>query len=102
MTCGLDWSCMLDGARRNHRLVATGVSCFLLVSVSPTFAADVPCDLLGSSSFRQNGLTAIERRQYGVAAQEFEKALKACPKQRAVLLDLSQAHAHNRDFPQAI
>jgi tetratricopeptide (TPR) repeat protein len=37
-----------------------------------------------------------------VAVSEFERALDSCPKQRGILLDLSQAYAHNRNFPPAI
>ncbi len=61
-----------------------------------------PCDLLNSSALRANGLAAAEKRQFSVALSELQKALDACPKQRAILLDIAQTHARNRDFPAAI
>src|ERR1700676_3837696 len=62
---------------------------------------DAPCDLVNSSSLRNSALGAFDRHQYSAAALEFQRALDACPKQRIILLDLSRAHARNRDFPQA-
>ncbi len=83
-----------------------GVLCLLALSAcSPGTAqepVDGPCDLLNSSSLRASALAALDKHHYGLAVSEFERALEACPKQRAILLDLSQAHAHNRDFPPAI
>ncbi len=64
--------------------------------------ANAACELLNSSSARASGLAAMEKHQYGVAVREFQQALDACPKQRAALLDLALAYAHNRDFPPAI
>src|SRR5450755_1489553 len=63
---------------------------------------DGPCDLPNSSSLHNSALAALEQHQYSAAVLEFQRALDACPKQRIILLDLSQAHARNRDFPQAI
>ena len=73
--------------------------CVLLLSISTCFAQ---CDLVTSSSLRANGLGALDRHQYSAAAAEFQRALDACPEQRVILLNLSQAHARARDFPQAI
>src|SRR5260370_30511257 len=64
--------------------------------------ADATCDLLNSSSARASGLAAMEKRQYGLAVRDFQRALDACPKQSATLLDLALAYARNRDFPPAI
>src|SRR5271154_6418969 len=58
---------------------------------------DAPCDFLHKS-----GLSALEKHQYSEAANEFERALDVCPTHRAILLELSEAYAHNRDFPSAI
>src|SRR5690242_16264121 len=82
--------------------IPIGVLSLLLFCVAAAIAGDNDCDLLNSSSFRKSADTALEKRQYGLAAQEFQKALDACPEQRVILLDLSQAQAHNRDFPQAL
>jgi tetratricopeptide (TPR) repeat protein len=63
---------------------------------------DSPCDLPGSSLLRQTGLSALEKHQYSVAVSAFERALHDCPKERGILLDLSQAYARSRDFSPAI
>jgi tetratricopeptide (TPR) repeat protein len=63
---------------------------------------DAACDLISSSSLRNNALRALDQHQYGAAILEFQRALDACPTQKMILLDLSQAHARNRDFPRAI
>lgn len=65
-------------------------------------SADDVCDVLNSAPLHTNGLAAMEKRQYGLAAQELQQALDACPKQKSILLDLALAHARNRDFPPAI
>jgi tetratricopeptide (TPR) repeat protein len=73
--------------------------CVLLAGISACFAQ---CDLVTSSSLRANGLGALDRHQYSAALVELQRALDACPEQRVILLDLSQAHAHARNFPEAI
>lgn len=65
-------------------------------------STDARCDLLFSSSLRNSAQAAFDQHRYDAAALEFQRALDACPRQQAILLDLSQAHARNRDFPQAI
>ena len=90
------------------REIRRGLICLLgLVAGPPVFAPaqeppGVSCDLFNSSSFRRSAQTALEKHQYAVAIRQFQQALDACPKQHATLLDLSQAHARNRDFPEAI
>jgi tetratricopeptide (TPR) repeat protein len=87
--------------RREFR--ASGLVLLLLLGGrAAAQSADAGCDLLNSSSLRANALTAMEKHQYGLAVREFQQALDACPKQRAILLDLALAHARNRDFPPAI
>jgi len=88
--------------RREFR--ASGLLLLVLLEGGQAAAqsADAGCDLLNSSSLHANALTAMEKRQYGVAVREFQQALDACPNQRAILLDLALAYAHNRDFPPAI
>jgi tetratricopeptide (TPR) repeat protein len=80
--------------------------CVLLLMTGPVGSAqdstDAGCDLLNSSSIRKNALTALDQHRYSMAAVDFQRALDACPGQRIILLDLSQAQAHNRDFPSAI
>jgi tetratricopeptide (TPR) repeat protein len=76
-----------------------------LLAGSACFAqgfTDAPCDLAYSSFLRNSAQGALDRHQYNAAALEFQRAMNACPKQRIILLDLSQAHARARDFPQAI
>jgi protein O-GlcNAc transferase len=73
--------------------------CLLLPGIFTCFAQ---CDLVTSSSLRTNGLGALDRHQYSAAAVEFQRALDVCPEQRVILLDLSQAHARARNFPEAI
>ena len=65
-------------------------------------AVDITCDYPASAAFRKSAANALAQRHYGVAATEFERALAVCPKDKAVLLDLSQARARHRDFPEAI
>jgi tetratricopeptide (TPR) repeat protein len=93
---------MRGDVRRGCKRIPIGVLSLLLLCAAAAFAGDDDCDLLNSSSFRKSADAALEVRQYGLAAQEFQKALDACPAQRLILLDLSQAQAHNRDFPQAL
>ncbi len=79
--------------------------CGLLIGVSACTAQgieDPACDLVSSSSLRTSALGALNGHQYATAALEFQRALDACPKQRVILLELSQAHARARDFPRAI
>jgi tetratricopeptide (TPR) repeat protein len=87
-----------------HRLL-TLVRGLLLIGNSVCSAqglTEAPCDLVNSSSLRNSALEALDRHQYSAAVLEFQRALDACPMQRTILLDISQAHARNRDFPQAI
>jgi protein O-GlcNAc transferase len=90
-----------------HRFVLIHGSLYglLLMGGPACFAQefkDAPCDLPYSSSLHNSALGALDQHQYSAAALEFQRALDACPKQRIILLDLSRAHARNRDFPQAI
>jgi tetratricopeptide (TPR) repeat protein len=84
---------------------AFGLCVLLLTAIPACLAqevADTPCDIPASSSLRRSALAAVEQHHYGAAILQFHSALKACPTQRIILLDLSQAHARNRDFPRAI
>jgi len=67
----------------------------LVLGASPCFAE---CDPVASSSLRTSAAAALDQHQYSAAAAEFERALDACPEQRILLLDLSQAHARAREF----
>jgi tetratricopeptide (TPR) repeat protein len=92
---------------RQQRLAFRAGGLFLLALLADRPAAaqqyaDATCDLLNSSSRHTNALAAMEKHQYGLAVREFQQALNACPKQRAILLDLALAHARNRDFAPAI
>ncbi|HUJ22285.1 MAG TPA: tetratricopeptide repeat protein [Bryobacteraceae bacterium] len=65
-------------------------------------AADGPCDLARSASLREKARSALQGHQYDQAAQEFQEALHACPRQHAILLEVSEAQTHRRDFAEAI
>jgi tetratricopeptide (TPR) repeat protein len=97
---------MQNGVRRQGLEICRGVLCLVALFACPCgvsqVRADGACDLLNSSSLRKNAVTALEKRQYGVAVTDFRQALDACPKQRTILLELSEAYARNRDFPRAI
>jgi tetratricopeptide (TPR) repeat protein len=74
---------------------------FLLVSPAAGQPSQ-PCDLVRSAALRRNAREALQKRHYGDAAQQFQQALDACPTGRDLLLDLSEAQAHERKFPEAI
>ena len=81
--------------RREFR--ASGLVLLLLLGGrAAAQSADAGCDLLNSSSLRANALTAMEKHQYGLAVREFQQALDACPKQRAILLDLALLHGDRK------
>jgi len=81
---------------------------YLLLFLAVTaFAAaqesNIPsCDELRSASLREEARRALQKRQYEQAALQLRQAFEACPQQSAVLLDLSDAQAHGRHFPEAI
>jgi tetratricopeptide (TPR) repeat protein len=78
---------------------ASLITCAMVLGASACFAQ---CDLVASSALRAHGLAALDRHQYSAAAVEFQRALDACPEQRVILLDVSQAHARARNFLEAI
>lgn len=73
-----------------------------LLRVGAQQPAAAPCDLVRSTTERQSGIEAMERKEYGAAAAQFRKAFDACPTQHSVLLELSDANARRREFQQAI
>jgi tetratricopeptide (TPR) repeat protein len=90
---------------RSLLLAPLSLRVLLLITIQACPAqdtAEAACDLFNSSSLRKSALAALDQHRYSVAAADFQRALDACPKQRTILLDLSQAQAHNRDFPSAI
>src|SRR5437868_5531117 len=78
---------------------ASLITCALVLCAAACFAQ---CDLVASSALRASASAALDRHRYSAAAVEFQRALDACPEQRVILLDLSQAHARARNFPEAI
>ena len=60
------------------------------------------CDSAQSLELRQSGREAFDKRQYQAAAGKFSKALGACPSQRGILIELSEAQARLREFDLAI
>ena len=95
---------MQNGVRHQRReFRACGFLVLLTLGLGRTAAQpDNACDVLNSSSLHADGLTAMEKHQYDAAGRKFQQALDACPKQKAMLLDLALAHARNRDYPTAI
>ena len=97
---------MQNGVRRRRLEICMGLLCLVALFACPCGVSQVrddgACDLGISSTLRKHAVTALEKHQYGVAVTEFRQALDACPKQRAILLELSEAYARNRDFPLAI
>jgi len=60
------------------------------------------CDSAQSLERRQRGREAFDKRQYQAAAGRFSEALEACPSQRGILIELSEAQARLREFDLAI
>src|SRR5580765_7096497 len=82
-------------------------ACILFfLALAPLAAAqesEIPaCDDSRSASLHEEARGAFQKRQYEQAALQFRQAFEACPQQSALLLELSEAQAHARQFPQAI
>ena len=60
------------------------------------------CDSAHSLALRASGREAFDKHQYEVAARRFSDALDACPSQRDLLIELSEAQAHSRQTDLAI
>jgi tetratricopeptide (TPR) repeat protein len=60
------------------------------------------CDLTRSNSLDVSAREAMDGRNYKIAASQFEAAYAACPRQTAILLELSRARTLERNFEQAI
>jgi len=60
------------------------------------------CDDSRSASLRDEARQAFQKRRYEQAALQFRQAFEACPRQSALLLELSDAQAHGRHLPEAI
>jgi len=80
--------------------------CSLFLLLLPLAAgqesANTTCDLAGISTLRANAREALQKHQYDRAARQFQEALDACPDQRGLLLELSDAQARRRDFTESI
>jgi len=63
---------------------------------------DAICDTAHSLALRQSARDAFDKHQYQVAALHFSEALQECPAQRDILIELSEAQAHLRQFDLAI
>src|SRR6266851_9006108 len=78
----------------------------LFLGLAPLAAAQeseiATCDDSRSASLRDEARRAFQKRQYAEAALQFRQAFEACPLQSALLLELSEAQAHSRHFPEAI
>lgn len=65
-------------------------------------SAQGTCDSAQSLALRQSAHEAFDGLQYEVAARRFSDALNACPRQRDVLIELSEAQVHLQQFDLAI
>ncbi len=87
------------------RLIAYACA-LLFLGLAPLATAqesEVPtCDDSRSASLREEARRAVQKHQYEQAAVQFRQAFEACPQQSALLLELSEAQAHGRHFPEAI
>lgn len=63
---------------------------------------DARCDTPHIGVLRQSAREAFDKHQYEVAARHFSEVLHECPAQREILIELSQAQAHLRQFDLAI
>lgn len=65
-------------------------------------AAVQPCDLLRSGSLQQSAQEALAKKDYAIAARDFQSAYQACHMLHSVLLNAAEAGISGRDFPAAI
>ncbi|HET9179051.1 MAG TPA: tetratricopeptide repeat protein [Terriglobia bacterium] len=63
---------------------------------------DTTCDTVHSLALRQSAQAALDKNQYEIAARDFSEALRECPAQPEIVIELSQAQAHLRQFDVAI
>jgi protein O-GlcNAc transferase len=63
---------------------------------------DQACDTAASTSLRQQGRDAVDQKRYNIAVQRFESAYAVCPRDGAILLELSHVQTLKRDFDGAI
>jgi tetratricopeptide (TPR) repeat protein len=78
------------------------LSLVLLPFAAAQQGAESACDLAASAALHTNAREAIQKRQYDQAARLLQQAFASCPNQRALLLELSDAQAHHRDFAESI
>lgn len=63
---------------------------------------ETSCDTVQSMALRQSARAALSKNQYEIAAGDFSEALRECPAQTDIVIELSQAQAHLRQFDAAI
>jgi tetratricopeptide (TPR) repeat protein len=74
-----------------------------LASLAEAQESDIPvCDESRSANLREEARRTVQKRQYEQAAVQFRQAFEACPYHSTLLLELSEAQAHARHFPEAI
>src|SRR5579859_2109236 len=82
---------------------ASAILFFTVVPLATAQEADITdCDESQSASLREAARQAVQKHQYEQAALQFRRAYETCPQQSALLLELSDAQAHGRHFPEAI
>jgi len=74
----------------------------LLLPLFPQLPGVSHCDSIASQALRQSGQQAVESKQFGGAARNFQEAFDACPDEHSILLQLSEVHLRLREFDQAI
>src|SRR5690348_17446195 len=62
---------------------------------------DTACDTVHSLALRQSARAALDKDQYEIAARDFSEALRECPAQPEIVIELSQAQAHLRRLTPA-
>ena len=86
----------------NHFLLILLLQIAPLGPSSGQLSLDTTCDTVHSMALRKSARDALDKHLYEVAEQDFSEALRECPAQRDIVIELSQAQAHLRQFDPAI
>src|SRR5262245_1114860 len=73
-----------------------------LLSLAAAQTSQETCDALRVATVQQQSRDAIKAQQYALAATQLEEAIKACPGNHSILLDLAQVRAALRDYDASI
>jgi tetratricopeptide (TPR) repeat protein len=86
----------------NHFLLILLLQIAPLAPSNGQLRLDTTCDTARSIALQQSAREALEKHQYEIAMRDFSEALRECPAQRDIIIELSQAQAHLRQFNPAI